>query len=258
MQWPLRLFWTLDIFFTLFTGYQLPNGTEEFFLRKIWVRYASSWLVPDALIVSLDWAEWILAGRAGLLSGWRLLRMIRFLRLLRLRKFLSLVVQRAKSQKAALLFGIAQSLAAILCLAHGMACIWVGIGRRDDQGWVAHVTRESAGDGVEATRTNGQTYLLALHWALTNFAGTMEVQPQTFWERFYAIFALAFGFLVASAFVSSITSNLTRLSMLSGRRAGEFKDLNTYLKGAPHLAEPEEPGPGERSARDRGAGGALA
>jgi hypothetical protein len=152
--------------------------------------------------------------------------MIRLLRLLRLRKFLSLVIQRAKSQKAALLFGIAQSLLAILCLAHGMACIWVGIGRGGDHGWVAHV----AVDGAEVTLTNGQTYLLALHWALTNFAGTMEVQPQTFWERFYAICSLAFGFLVASAFVSSITSNLTRLSMLSSRRAGEFKDLNTYLQ----------------------------
>jgi len=104
-----------------------------------------------------------------------------------------------------------------------MGCLWAGLGRSEGaQGWVSH-----AAEGGELT--SEQTYLLAMHWALTNFAGTVDLGPRSPKERVYAIFSLVFGFLVASAFVSIITTNMTRLSIIASRRAAEFKELNTYL-----------------------------
>ncbi|CAK0816577.1 unnamed protein product, partial [Prorocentrum cordatum] len=209
MHWVTMLFWTLDIPASCISGYTLPNGTEVHKLRLIWRRYATSWLLPDAAMVGADWMEALLHN--ALPKGWRVLRMIRLLRLLRLRRVLSLLIMRMQSERAALVFGIAQTLLAILFLAHGMGCIWAGLGRSEGaQGWVAH-----AADGGELSVE--QTYLLAMHWALTNFAGTVNLGPRSWKERVYAIVSLVFGFLVASAFVSIITSNMTRLSI---RRTG--------------------------------------
>merc|ERR1740121_1961346 len=57
------VFWTLDIPCTFFTGYH-TDGLIEMRMTKIARRYLGTWLIPDLLIVTLDWM-FIATGMAG-------------------------------------------------------------------------------------------------------------------------------------------------------------------------------------------------
>jgi len=58
----------------------------------------------------------------------------------------------------------------------------------------------------------------------------MELVPSNLGERFYAIGSLLAGFVLATAFVSSITSSMTRLYIITSQQTGQFKVLSRYLK----------------------------
>lgn len=222
LDWATRVFWTVDVAMTFLTGIQQTDGSVEMRREKIAQHYLCTWLIPDLVIVLSDWTEVFLdeAATASQLIG--LLRMLRLVRLLRLQKLVSVAAERARTERVSLLLSLAGSVGAIVGVAHAMASAWLGLGRNSPMNWVTMM-------GLPETEYFDQ-YLLALHWSLTNFAGSMDLQPQTAGERVYAVFSLLVGFIAASWLVSSITTNMTRLSLISNKKNMQFAVLNKYLK----------------------------
>jgi hypothetical protein len=241
MTWIVRIYWSADMPTSLCTGYSLPEGRSELDPVKVLVKFARTWMVFDLLIVGFDWVDFAIksqmdaeggsgeamgAARAGkALKVSRLLRMVRLIRLARLVKMpevFSSFTYQFESERTSIVFGIIRMMIFLIMVTHIMACCWYGIGNSTEGNtWVVAY-------GLEGTST-AYAYSTSFHWALTQFTGSMDVQPENSAERFFAVLTLTFGFLLSAMVVSNITSSLTRLQIVSARSSTQVAMLNRYL-----------------------------
>lgn len=232
--WTTRIFWSIDMILSFITGIVTSEGAIELRIRKIAERYVKTWFLLDLCIVGSDWTEYIIGdsmsgkgyARAGKASrAFRIVRMLRLLRLARMREVLGLILERIRSEKLIIVANVVKMTILLLGLAHIVACVWWGIGAssdEDDDAWV-HVhgfTRRSL----------GYRYTMSLHWSLSQFAGGMdEVTPENTGERLYTITIFLLAFVVASLFVSSLTSSMTQLDIIGSKQSQELSVLRRYL-----------------------------
>merc|ERR1719336_1826023 len=101
---------------------------------------------------------------------------------------------------------------AICWLTHIISCIWYHIGAdvdRSDTG----MTWLFAGEDSHLEVGSFYTYCTALHWALTQMAGSMEINPRSSRERLFAVGVLFLGLLVCTSLISTITAVVTQYRM---------------------------------------------
>lgn len=73
-------------------------------------------------------------------------------------------------------------------------------------------------------------YSMSLHWALSQFAGGMdEITPANVEERVFAIAIFNLAFVLASCFVSLVTSSMTKMCLMVHQRLQQIADLRRYL-----------------------------
>jgi len=165
------------------------------------------------------------AGKTGMKTV-RIARMLRVMRLMRLARMPQLfkkTVESVNSEALEIVFEIIKIMFVFVGFAHLIACLWYGIGSQDwtDHNWVQYYDLTDAEMGYQ--------YSTSLHWSLTQFIGSMEVQPRNIIERIYAVFVLVFAFIWTAAFVSSITSMMTRLYIIAGRQVSQQAVLRKFL-----------------------------
>jgi len=212
------------------TGVVLTDGSVQFELRFIFKRYLKTWLALDTFIVVSDWMELIASGANGagafgkLSRSFRIVRVVRLLRLVRMREVMEQITERVQSEKLSFVISIFKLTAAIVSIAHIIACLWWGIGNSDNlESWVVQSKFENATLDIK--------YLVCLHWALSQFTGGMdEITPQSALERFYAVVIWIVAFNVAAIIVSTLTSSLTQLHIIGGARSRQLSMLRKYLK----------------------------
>lgn len=233
MEWFQRIFWTISIPYCMVVGFVYADGKVEMRPAQIRRHYLSTWFCFDMIVVLSDWLDVILEGFQFLgalrlvktLRLSRFLRMVRIARAVQLPKFMEDLDTRIFSEKIIILIGILKISFQFVSLGHLVACAWYGVGKvsADDigEGWISHyeVKHESV----------GYRYLTSLHWAMCNFIGSMDIQPQTLGERLFANIMLLLSFVVTAWFVSSITAKLTRLQIIAGGRDGQFATLRQFL-----------------------------
>jgi len=235
MAWLTRIFWTIDMPASFFTGYVTVDGFIELRLDRIASRYVYSWFALDCMIVSIDWMELVIYqnNRMGLARmgkatrTFRIIRMLRLLRLARMRQVMVVLTERLRSEKVVVIFDIIRLVVIMISFAHFVACFWYGVGVGHGElgattSWVYNAQLQNL--GLE------ERYAVALHWSIAQFAGGMdEVTPEHYSERLYAIFAFLFGFVVAAWFVSSLTSSMTQLNIIGSDKTQQLSALRVYL-----------------------------
>mmetsp|Transcript_13917 Transcript_13917/g.24332 ORF Transcript_13917/g.24332 Transcript_13917/m.24332 type:complete len:1043 (-) Transcript_13917:29-3157(-) len=234
MEWIQRIFWTISIPFSFFVGYVLKDGKVELRPSKVRRHYCCTWFPFDFTVVVSDWAEVILKtfeflGAMRLVKTVRvsrILRMIRVFRTIKLPKAMESLDMRIFSEKTVILLGIGKISLLFMGLSHLIACTWYGVGRYGSQddyhgGWVMHYGY--------LNESLSYRYMTSLHWALTQFIGSMDVQPRNLAERSFANVMLLCSFVITAWFVSSITAQITRLQIIAGGRDGQFAVLRQYL-----------------------------
>jgi len=233
IQWFTRVFWTLDMPSTLLTGFMLTDGSVVMKLDKIAVRYAKSWLLLDVVVVFVDWVDVFMLGvgqvsAARMGKTMRIVRMLRLIRLLRMAKlpFIAgtLIETYIRSERVMLIASMVKLLCLIVGLMHFIACFWWGIGTS------APSTSTWVGQSGISEENFAYKYATSFHWSLTQFTGTMELNPVNLVERAFAILVLLFAFVVSAAFISSITSSMTRLQMITGNKSEMFAALRIFLE----------------------------
>lgn len=231
MDWITRLFWTIDIWWSVTTGVVLPDGKINFEVRFIMKRYLKTWFALDMLIVGSDWMEVILtstnvAGIGRLARITRISRVVRLLRLVRMQEVLQAITERVQSDKLSFVLSATKLLIFVLVNAHVIACLWWLVG-------VHHIEDGSTWVSVNGYNSNtlDSQYLVSLHWSLSQFTGgNDEVTPENTLERFYAVIAWVFGFMAAAVILSVMTSNLTHLHIIGGAHSRQLATLRKYLK----------------------------
>lgn len=235
MTWITRMFWTLDIPASFLTGFLYADGIVEMRPSRVAQRYVRSWLPLDCLVVIADWMEVFLdflsvagaarAGKTGMKTVRiaRMLRVVRLIRLARMPQLFKRTIESVNSEALEIVFEIVKIMFVFVGFAHLIACLWYGIGSQDwaDPSWVEYYQLADAELGYK--------YSTSLHWSLTQFIGSMDVQPRNIMERVYAVLVLIFAFIVSAAFVSSITSMMTRLYIIAGRQVSQLATLRKFL-----------------------------
>ncbi|CAK0849469.1 unnamed protein product [Prorocentrum cordatum] len=228
--WLARLFWTLDVPFSFLTGFVSPQGRIELRAARVAAHYARGRLPLDLAVLACDWAEALAssassAGASGdpallrLLALLRGVRLVRLVRLARAQHIAALVSQRVRSEGVKLSVSIALIMFALLVLIHVIACAWHGVRYGLERG-------TAQGHGL------GEDYFEAFHCVLALFLGEHLVPPQSLGERVFTILVLVFSFMVSSCFVGSLTTAMTQLRIIAGKRSTQFAALNHYLSDA--------------------------
>lgn len=229
--WVARIFWTLDIPASFLTGYITHEGVLEMSGKKVSKRYMKSRLPFDLALVWADWIEVMVGTMASFLNTarvgkvlrtFRVLRMIRLARLLKLPGIMDMLTERIFSERVVLLMSIVKSTSAILVVAHVIACFWYKLATMHSNNWLTE-------NGYEDTDL-GLKYVVSLHWSMTRFIGDEPVQSTNLAEHIYAIVSLILSFVMSAAFVSSITTAMTRLQIIGVEDQQNFSMLRRYLR----------------------------
>lgn len=237
MEWIAKVFWLLDIFGTFVTGFVTEDGALEMRPNTVARHYARTWLPFDFLLVACDWMETIIAAASSVSDAarfsklsrtFRMLRMIRLARVLRLNRAFSQVSDWLSdcilTERVVLLLNILKSTLYLMVFAHILACLFFKVGVMGDDMDKSWVHQHGFGD-----KAIPQQYVVSVHWAMTNFVGTMEVQIWSMQERLFSIGALLICFVLAAAFVSTITTSMTRLDILDKEQHTQLSILRRYL-----------------------------
>jgi len=238
MSWVIRLFWTMNMVVSVFTGYMLPQGTVELRPLKVLRKYCYTWFPVDLVVVGFDWTELFIGGSSrtqrlgGAVRGLRMLRTVRILRLMRVPQIAKVFMEHIRSEEVLLGVAIAKIMVFMLLVAHFLACLWWGVGSWMDTGetWVKanNVTPGVTYENV----TWGDIwiqYCWSIHWAFSQFSGEAFMVPQNETERVVTVIVLFFTFMVATSFVSSFTTAMTRIQLISNLQSTQLSALRHYL-----------------------------
>ncbi|CAK8990021.1 unnamed protein product [Durusdinium trenchii] len=237
MEWTTRLFWTLDILWSCFTGVVMADGSVEYDIKIILKRYAKTWLTMDLIIVLSD--SWRLSTPGGaeamvayggisvaMLSFARTTRIVRIVRLLRLVRMQEIMAnERIQSETLGPLLQVSKVLIILLTISHFTGCLWFAIGAREttEDTWVKSL-------GYNNDTVDSQ-YLASLHWAIAQFSGGMdEISPASPLERLFAVAVQTTIFVIALVMLGVFTSGLTQQYIIGGSGARQLATLKRYLK----------------------------
>jgi hypothetical protein len=228
-------FWSLDIPLTMNTAYYTSAGDVVYSRRTIMKHYARGWLLPDLLLVSIDWLEFtglMNHSAGGMMRGgkavkaFRVLRVLRILRMRKLREVLQAFDEFVNSQYFTIIISMVMNVASILFISHLMGCVWFLIGEvsiPSYPSWVKHYDFQDKDWEYQ--------YLTSLHWSITQFTpGSMSVQPQNILERGFAILVLVAGMIIFSSIVSSITAATNGLKSMNSRYRNEIWRMRKFCK----------------------------
>eukprot|EP00747_Dinoflagellata_sp_TGD_P210100 gnl/TRDRNA2_/TRDRNA2_83425_c1_seq1.p1 gnl/TRDRNA2_/TRDRNA2_83425_c1~~gnl/TRDRNA2_/TRDRNA2_83425_c1_seq1.p1 ORF type:complete len:563 (+),score=78.66 gnl/TRDRNA2_/TRDRNA2_83425_c1_seq1:2-1690(+) len=241
-------YWSLDMTNSFVLGYYDRDGHLIMDLKKIATNYAKTWLAFDVVVVGIDWvivlSEALAAGDSAAgestmkqgkaLRAMRILRTVRLLRLAKLRKIAQLVQDYVDSELLSVAFSLFSLVGSIIAINHFIACIWYGIGKSpppNEMSW--HVFFDTGSPILDdpSRWSDWDRYWVALHWSMTQFTpGSMPVQPQNGFERFFTVATLLFALVIFSSFVSSITATMTRLKGMAAKNATAFWLLRKYFR----------------------------
>jgi len=229
MSWFVTVFWSIDIFLCFCVGYY-HKGNLVMDAKSIAKNYLKSWFAIDCIVVGGDWVTKLadgmldIGGLGRVTRIVRAIRVLRLLRLLKLKKLLADLQEHIYTEYSFILVLVFKQLLFILLMNHCVACTWYWIGNRPEfDGWV--------GVSIGWDASIEYRYGTSLHWSLTQFMpGSMEVNPRTTAERYFAILVLLMGMIGFSSFVSNITTSMTSLRNLTSEDGKQLWLLRRFMQ----------------------------
>lgn len=119
----------------------------------------------------------------------------------------------------------------MLFVGHFIACAWHFIGQPGfaDVLGEPHEDQWLVATGADSLSL-GRSYVIAYHWAMSNFVGNSDIEAKTTVERLYAIAVLSFSFMVLAVVPPRITSLMTTYQSALDQNNIRFTELTTYLQ----------------------------
>jgi len=216
--WLALIFWSMDIFVNCNSMYYGQEGTLIRRRKKVFWQYLTTWLPIDVLVVGVEWVLIIVlhfgedSNRAGEGAGaarmsrlsrmTRIFRIFRLMRLPKLRRLMYTAQGLIESEVFTIAFVVCKNMFLVLLVNHAIACIWFAAG--ENGGWVDMYNFGDSDWDVH--------YLVSLQWALAQFTpGASNIQPTCVLEQFVGVTVLVLGMVLATCFISSITSAMASI-----------------------------------------------
>lgn len=234
MSWLLRVFWSIDLVCSFFTGYHDRDGKLQMSAGKVVKHYLRTWFAMDLGLVLIDWLTVLLKTQAKAASIARLGKTVRAARMLRMARALRLtrviaevspsVEYYLRSEMSVVVLGVSRVMLLMALITHFLACSWYGLGT---SGGPEAATWLKSGDYDDLDVGSG--YAIALHWSLTQFIGSMEVNPVSTGERMFNVCVLMFAFLALCVLPAKITSLMTQFQITAAERSQALSQLSQFL-----------------------------
>lgn len=227
-DWIVAIFWTVDVFVTLRTGY-FVGARLEMRHRQIAIHYARTWLSCDVLVIVVEWVSLLAQrlGSASILRSSRTLRSLRFLRLARvtkLRHFFQGMFDILNSNVHILVFTLMGLSVVLLLACHFVTCIWYALGSDSSDGWVTYEPLMDKSDIFF-------WYIASARWVIAQLNGRTDIdEKRNLRERFFTcVVGVMFAFICRAMFVSFITKTMLDLSEIFSEKARLQRLVNQYL-----------------------------
>mmetsp|Transcript_64289 Transcript_64289/g.139909 ORF Transcript_64289/g.139909 Transcript_64289/m.139909 type:complete len:692 (-) Transcript_64289:30-2105(-) len=220
------LFWSLDVVVTCSTAIYM-DGTLVSDRRAIIRRYLRTWLAFDLLVLLPEYVSFAVSHKSiKFATTLHLFRLFRLFRMFKLYKMFRLAEDRLNSNFAVLVLGILRFAVFFLLMNHWLACIWYAVGNSTPEGWVSYYFEADSGmDSGIVMR-----YLVALHWASSQFTSSMEVDPRNRRERLMAIMSVLMAVLLASVFIGIVTNMMMQLVLLKKGKVRYQRSLRSFIR----------------------------
>jgi hypothetical protein len=235
MGWTTLLFWTCDVFGSLFTGYY-ENGKLVMKQSKIIKQYLKGWFWIDMIVVGPDWVMKFMgsmsnvAGLGRILRTARIMRILRMLRLMKLKKLLALVYDLIDSEYMWIVVSLIRLLAMLLVMNHMVACAWFLVGRLSKGSYAKNWLQDSGMTPVW-DEDLGWRYLTSLHWSITQFTpASMDISATNSMERLFSIAILFWALVCLSSVIGNVSASMTALRNMSSDEMQKFWMLRRYFK----------------------------
>eukprot|EP00929_Paragymnodinium_shiwhaense_P061766 TRINITY_DN30871_c0_g3_i2.p1 TRINITY_DN30871_c0_g3~~TRINITY_DN30871_c0_g3_i2.p1 ORF type:complete len:780 (+),score=107.62 TRINITY_DN30871_c0_g3_i2:127-2466(+) len=227
-------YWTLDILLAFNVGVIKSDGEVITDRRSIALRYMRGWMIPDTVVVVIDWVIVLYSSGkytnlVGLLRTAKAFKYFRLLRLLRLRKLrdsFAAIDEYFNSDYLNIVRSMLANLVIVILVSHCIGCAWFAIGSGDlgyEDTWVQFFGYTNRGIWHQ--------YFTSLHWSLTQITpGSMEITPRNPAERSFTCGILILGMLAFSSIVSSITAAMGSLKSMSARYMKQRQDLRRFVR----------------------------
>eukprot|EP00931_Biecheleriopsis_adriatica_P110569 TRINITY_DN8485_c0_g2_i1.p1 TRINITY_DN8485_c0_g2~~TRINITY_DN8485_c0_g2_i1.p1 ORF type:complete len:1040 (+),score=206.77 TRINITY_DN8485_c0_g2_i1:125-3244(+) len=238
LEWIIRLFWTMNLLGSFFTGFMKTDGSVELRFHRVARHYALTWLPFDSFVVVFDWAE--VAAAAGFAAGGvqryavplrtaRLVRSVKLIRLLKAPEITKKITEFIPfSDQLVLLGQIARIMFLFLWISHFVACLWFAVGRMGQESphiqhsWIEEYNIE----GMDLFDQYSRSFL----WSMAVFSGDANnILPQNNVERLFVTSMLFLAFVVSAGYVGSITTSMTRLQIITSEQSTKLAILRRYL-----------------------------
>lgn len=225
--------WTFEMVFAFNTSFYTQDGTHITSRRSIARNYIKNWFTTDMLVLVFDWLAVMADDGTGLQAfrfakALRISRISRLLRLLRLRK-LREAMRRLDDFVNSLYFSTLKSIivnmVGILVTSHMLGCLWYWVGTMsaDEHTWIAEYDIEHHDWKYK--------YATSLHWSITQFTpGSMNIQPQNFRERSFAVTTLVLGMVIFSSIISNVTTATNNLKKITAKYDEELTQLRRFFR----------------------------
>jgi len=216
------IFWTIDILATCTTAIYV-DGTLVRDRSIILRRYLRTWFTFDVLILIPEYVS-VTFNHNSLKSATtlRVFRLVRLFRMFKLQNLFRMAEDRLNSNVAVLVLGIVRFAVFFLLMNHFLACIWYAVGNSSPTGWVSKYIEEDSGPGSR--------YLVALHWAASQFSSSTEVIPGNSNERLVAALSVLTAVILESTFVGIVTNMLLQLVLLQKGKVRYKRSLRSFIK----------------------------
>ena len=178
LELAIDIVFLIDIALSFITRVEIHGNLTKSH-RKIALRYASTWLVPDFLgSFPFDIVASAIMGSGSNLSTMRFVRMIRLIRAVRLLAKLNGLRNREGYERLGTIISIGTSLFALSFTSHLMGCMFTIIANDEgDNNWLAHY---ASGIGQELD-DDWSRYVVAAYWAIISLTtmGYGDIVPIT-------------------------------------------------------------------------------
>ena len=231
----------IDIVFSFFTAYRIPDGTLIRDFDTIAFKYLRSWFVLDVIATfpfyllgsdqGLELTQLVRIPR--LLKMFRLLRLMKLLRAYRLKKLFEKIEHSPKVHQGFLRLSKLAMLS--LCFAHVTCCLWffIGvIGAEDDT--VTWITDPSTKYGGLQDEDPVTQYVASLYFTISTLAsvGLGDIVAHTQAEMGYTIVLILAGATLFSYATAIISSVMTDMDNKAGFFRAKMSRLLAFIRHA--------------------------
>lgn len=230
LSWCSAVYWVIAFILNFRIGFY-RDGELIMKSSAIAQRYLKTWLLPDIVLIMLDFAALSIHPTAGMV---RLLRLVKIIRMIRFIQLVSELASQIRTPEMRIIVTAANMMIALLLSSHFLGCLLFAVSRDAETGtgarWIDYSQWHVDPNYDFLQQTLSYQYVTSVLYAgsMLTLAAAYNIPPNTV-EGYIAIFAIITGLLLSGAVAALFSEPVIQMAQEQGDKRRLIADLDTYL-----------------------------